>query len=70
MEPDNPEFIGNLARVKIRRGDRDEETKSLLQELVYKDSRPTWRDWAKLELVRFYARPIEPGPTTLPAPPR
>ncbi len=60
MEPDNPMYIGNLARVKIRTGDRSEETKALLQELVFKDSRPQWRDWAKMELVRFYAKPIEP----------
>jgi cytochrome c-type biogenesis protein CcmH len=60
MEPDNPQYIGNLARVKIRGGDRSEETKALLQELVFKDSRPQWRDWAKMELLRFYARPIEP----------
>lgn len=60
MEPDNPQYIGNLARVKIRSGDRSEETKALLQELVFKDSRPQWRDWAKMELLQFYARPIEP----------
>jgi cytochrome c-type biogenesis protein CcmH len=60
MEPDNPQYIGNLARVKIRGGDRSDETKALLQELVFKDSRPEWRDWARLELARFYTRPIEP----------
>jgi Flp pilus assembly protein TadD len=60
MEPDNPQYIGNLARVRIEQGIRDDETKKLLQELVFKDSRPTWRDWAQLELVRFYAKPIEP----------
>jgi Flp pilus assembly protein TadD len=73
MEPDNPVFIGNLARVKIRTGDRSEETKSLLQELVFKDSRPQWRDWAKMELVRFYAKPIDtqiPMPSTQPIKPR
>lgn len=72
MEPDNPMYIGNLARVKIRTGDRSEETKSLLQELVFKDSRPQWRDWAKMELLRFYAKPNEPqipSPTTQPGKP-
>jgi Flp pilus assembly protein TadD len=69
MEPDNPEYIGNLARVRVRRGDRDDETKKLLQELVFKDTRPDWRDWARQELVHFHNRPVEPGPaaTTMPA---
>jgi len=71
MQPDNPEFIGNLARVKIRQGTRDEETKQLLEELTFKDHRPEWRNWAREQLVRFYAKPIDhslPGPTTLPHP--
>jgi cytochrome c-type biogenesis protein CcmH/NrfG len=25
-EPDNPEYLGNLARARVQRGDRDEET--------------------------------------------
>jgi len=61
MQPDNPEFIGNLARVKIQQGARDEETKQLLQELTFKDPRPEWRNWAREELIRFYAKPIEPA---------
>jgi Flp pilus assembly protein TadD len=67
LEPDNPQFIGNLARAKIRRGDRDDETRALLEELVFKDTRPEWRDWAKDQLSRLNARPIDLGPTTLPS---
>ena len=68
MEPDNPEYVGNLVRVKIQRGDRDDETKRLLQDLVFKDPRPEWRDWAQQELALFHARrPSDTGPTTLPA---
>src|SRR5438045_1867052 len=40
LEPDNPEFLANLARARVRRGDRDIETKKLLEELVMKDYRP------------------------------
>src|SRR6266700_2107303 len=36
MEPDNPQFIGNLARAREKRGLRDEETRKLLMELIYK----------------------------------
>jgi Flp pilus assembly protein TadD len=66
MEPDNPEFIGNLARTKIKRGDRDDATQKLLEELVFKDTRPEWRDWARTNLLRIRARPVESSPTTLP----
>jgi Flp pilus assembly protein TadD len=67
MEPDNPEFIGNLARAKIRRGDRDDETRKLLEDLVFKDTRPEWRDWAQDQLSRLSARAVDLGPTTLPS---
>ena len=53
MEPDNPEYLANLARAKVRRGDRDVETKKLLEELVMKDSRPQWSQWARVNLLRM-----------------
>jgi len=53
LEPDNPEYLGNLARAKVRRGDRDPETKKLLEELVLKDSRPQWSQWARVNLLRM-----------------
>lgn len=64
LEPDNPEFLANLARAKIRRGDRDDETKKLLQELVMKDSRPQWSQWARVNLLKM-ADPAT-RPTTRP----
>jgi Tfp pilus assembly protein PilF len=70
LEPDNPEFLGNLARAKVRRGDKDEETKRLLEELVMKDSRPQWNDWARMNLLRM-ERPVSRdviGATTQAAP--
>jgi Flp pilus assembly protein TadD len=67
MEPDNPEFIANLARTKVKRGDRDEATQKLLEELVFKDSRQEWRDWARVNLLRIRARPAEgAAATTMP----
>src|SRR5882762_8985015 len=53
LEPDNPEYLGNLARARVRRGDRDIETKKLLEELVMKDSRPQWSQWARVNLLRM-----------------
>ena len=70
MEPDNPEYLGNLARVKVRRGDHDDQMKKLLEELVMKDSRPEWNHWARMNLFRLN-RPTsdEPQPraATMPA---
>jgi Tfp pilus assembly protein PilF len=51
MEPDNPEYIGNLAVVRWKRHLYDEETRKLLQQIVFKDTRPDWVRWAKDMLV-------------------
>src|SRR2546429_3738366 len=55
MEPDNPQYIGNLARARIRRGDRDSQIRKLLEELALKDDRPEWVEWAKLKLLKLRA---------------
>lgn len=57
-EPDNPEFLSNLARAKVRRGERSEELLELLQQIIVKDSRPEWRRWAE-EQQRFIAPRLE-----------
>lgn len=49
-EPDNPELLGNLARAHIRRGDRSPEVRELLQQIVMKDTRPEWREWAQAQV--------------------
>lgn len=51
-EPDNPEFLGNLARAKVRQGERSHELRDLLQQIVVKDNRTQWRSWAE-EQLRF-----------------
>jgi hypothetical protein len=61
LSPDNPQVIGNLARARVARGDRDEPTKQLLEELVLKDSRATWRGWAAEQLSRMNRRTIGEG---------
>jgi Flp pilus assembly protein TadD len=71
MEPDNPQYLANLARAKVRHGDRDEDTRRLLEEVVMKDDRPEWRGWAKLNLYRMNrpadeAAPPASAPTTTP----
>jgi len=46
LEPDNPIFIGNIARARIKRGDKGPEMRDLLTELLLKDTRPEWLAWA------------------------
>lgn len=64
LGPDNPQFIGNLARAKLRRGDGDPQVRQLLEEIVFKDTRPEWVDWAKQELAVSAHQPAgaEPVP--------
>jgi Flp pilus assembly protein TadD len=62
MEPDNPEFIGNLARCRIRQSRRDAETRRLLEQLLLKDTRADWLEWANMELVKMGA--ASPAPVT------
>jgi Tfp pilus assembly protein PilF len=68
MEPDNAEYIGNLARAHVRRGDRDTETRGLLEELVIKDNRPEWIEWAKIKLLKLRSTEIPPVVPTTPPP--
>ncbi len=50
LAPDHPHFIGNLARAKSRRGDNDQALHDLLNDLVLKDTRPEWVQWARVQL--------------------
>jgi tetratricopeptide (TPR) repeat protein len=60
LERDNPQLIGNLARAHIRRGDRGDDVRDLLTEVVMKDRRPDWVSWAKEQLA------LMGGPTRRP----
>lgn len=51
MEPDNPQIIGNLVRARLKRGDRGDDVRELLRELIYKDTRPQWVEWARQKLA-------------------
>ena len=54
-EPDNAQYIGNAARARLRRGDRDSEVRDLLNDLVLKDTRPEWVTWARQRLATLRA---------------
>jgi Flp pilus assembly protein TadD len=67
LAPQNPEYAGNLARVRIRLGERDDETRRLLEIVVLADTRPDWVDWARSNLTRLRMPiPDETQPTTQP----
>ena len=51
LEPDNPELIGNLARVRVRSGERNPETRALLEDLVLKTEDTQWAAWARRQLA-------------------
>lgn len=50
FEPSNPLLLGNLARARVRRGDRGQDLRDLLDLLIAQDSRPEWLMWAKSQL--------------------
>ena len=50
LEADNPAVLGNLIRARIRRGDDRNDMREQLTELVMKETRPEWLEWARLQL--------------------
>jgi len=55
LEPDNPILIGNIARARVKRGDKGIEIRDLLTELLLKDTRPDWLIWARDKLALMKA---------------
>ncbi len=63
LNPDDVQTTGNLARLHVRTGRKDEKTRQLLNELVMKDTRPQWVEWAKQRLALMgQIPPAPPGP--------
>ena len=51
LDEENAEYLGNLVRAMIRRGDDPLSMQNLLQDLVLADSRPDWAKWARSLMV-------------------
>jgi Flp pilus assembly protein TadD len=51
LDSENPQFIGNAARARVRRGDRDDELRALLSKLILRDTRPEWVSWTRHALA-------------------
>ena len=56
LQRDNSEILGNLTRARIKSGDAGEDIRTLLQELLFKDTRPVWLKWAADRLSAFAGR--------------
>lgn len=53
LDGDCIEYRANLVRALIRRGDRTQEVRSLLQQVLKQDGRPEWRAWARQQQSRL-----------------
>ena len=53
IDPTNPIYAGNQARARVRLYRFDEQTRQLLQFVIFHDTRPSWVDWARLTLTRI-----------------
>jgi Tfp pilus assembly protein PilF len=60
LEPDNVQAMGNLARAHVRRGDRDDGVRVLLEKLVLRETRPDWRNWEQTTLATLPVKKSEP----------
>lgn len=56
LQPNNPEVLGNYVRSRIRRGDNGEVMSNLLQELVLRETRDNWLQWARRQMAVFSGR--------------
>jgi len=64
MEPTNPNFLGNLVRLRVRLGDNDPSLVAQLQDLVLIETRPEWRRWADQLLAMELNPMLDRGPAT------
>lgn len=69
IEPDNAQILGNLARAKVRHGDKDDDLRRILSDLVFKDTRPDWNAWAQRQLALLGGPLPATQPQTPPLPP-
>ena len=51
LAPENPQYLGNLLRARIRRGEVPQSMEAELRHLIFIDDRQPWVDWAKKQLV-------------------
>jgi Flp pilus assembly protein TadD len=65
LEPDTTEAAANLARALVRSNRKDDRTRQLLNDIIMKDSRPEWVEWARGRLASIN-RPETPETLSVP----
>lgn len=63
LAPDCGDYLANLVRACIRRGDRDDLLQERLGQLLLIERRPDWIEWAEERLTMLSARAPVAGPT-------
>jgi len=63
-DPVNPNYLGNLVRLRLRLGERDDLLRQQLQDLVLIETRPEWRRWADRQLAMTLNDALDRGPAT------
>ena len=73
MEPNNPEYLGNLIRARLKNGEHVEFLRMELQWLQFIERRPDWLEWTQDQLIlgsrRGIQEPEEDEPELVPTPP-
>lgn len=64
IEPANPNYLGNLVRLRLRMGETDDLLRQQLQELVLIETRPEWQRWADRQLALTLNVALDRGPAT------
>jgi tetratricopeptide (TPR) repeat protein len=64
LDPVNPNYLGNLVRLRLRMGERDELLRQQLRDLVLIETRPQWRRWADRQLALTVNDALDRGPPT------
>lgn len=64
LDGTNPHFLGNLVRLRIRMGERDESVKAQLKDLIFIETRSEWRSWADKQLALDLNDALDRGPET------
>jgi Flp pilus assembly protein TadD len=63
LAPGDPEFSGNAARARVRRGDQTDELRQMLTRIAASDPRPEWSSWAQQTLAHWPRSATAPAVT-------
>lgn len=63
IEPQNPKYLGNLVRTRIRLGEKDESVIEQLKELLFIETRADWIAWINDQLAIDINPLLDRGPT-------